>query len=162
LCLVSSCVPSGSRSWRSPPSTLLRVPPMEVERFKHRQLAPTVGPSSRSPANSKDLICEINLARCISMATHRVRASCLEPKVKSKPQRATVRDRSPAMQLEFHRISNRQLVKPDAESVLSKLLFKTEFESNSPNIQQTAACPTPTLQHVLACKTEAQRQLCYL
>jgi hypothetical protein len=26
------------------PSTLLRVPPMEVERFKHRQLAPTVGP----------------------------------------------------------------------------------------------------------------------
>jgi hypothetical protein len=32
---------------------------MEVERFKHRQLAPTVGPSSRSPANSKDL--KINL-----------------------------------------------------------------------------------------------------
>jgi hypothetical protein len=52
---VSSCVPSGSRSWRSPPSTLLRVPPMEVDRFKHRQLAPTVGPSSRSSANSKDL-----------------------------------------------------------------------------------------------------------
>jgi hypothetical protein len=40
---VSSRVPSGSRSWRSPPSTLLRVPPLEVERFKHRQLAPTVG-----------------------------------------------------------------------------------------------------------------------
>jgi hypothetical protein len=58
---VSSRVPSGSRSWRSPPSTLLWVPPMEVERFKHRQLAPTVGPSSRSSANSKDhfskLIC---------------------------------------------------------------------------------------------------------
>jgi hypothetical protein len=54
------------------------------------------------------------------------------------------------MQLEFHRISNRQLVKPDAESVLSKLLFKTEFESNSPNIQQTVACRTPpALQHVL-------------
>jgi hypothetical protein len=48
LCLVSSRVPSGSRSWQSSPSTLLRVPPMEVERFKHRQLAPTVGPSSRS------------------------------------------------------------------------------------------------------------------
>jgi hypothetical protein len=45
---VSSRVPSGSRSWRSSPSTMLRVPPMEVERFKHRQLAPTVGPSSRS------------------------------------------------------------------------------------------------------------------
>jgi hypothetical protein len=41
---VSSRIPSGSRSWRSPPSTLLRVPPMEVERFKHRQLVPTVGP----------------------------------------------------------------------------------------------------------------------
>jgi hypothetical protein len=52
---VSSRVPSGSRSWRSSPSTLLRVPPMEVKRFKHRQLAPTVGPSSRSSANSKDL-----------------------------------------------------------------------------------------------------------
>jgi hypothetical protein len=33
---VSSRVSSGSRSWRSPPSTLLRIPPMEVERFKHR------------------------------------------------------------------------------------------------------------------------------
>jgi hypothetical protein len=41
---VSSRIPSGSRSWRSPPSTLLRVPPMEVERFIHRQLVPTVGP----------------------------------------------------------------------------------------------------------------------
>jgi hypothetical protein len=37
----------------------MRVPPMEVNRFKHRQLAPTVGRSSRSPANSKDL--KINL-----------------------------------------------------------------------------------------------------
>jgi hypothetical protein len=45
---VSSRIPSSSRSWRSTPSTLLRVPPMEVNRFKHRQLAPTVGPSSRS------------------------------------------------------------------------------------------------------------------
>jgi hypothetical protein len=45
---VSSRVPSGSRSWRSSPSTSLRVPPMAVERFKHRQLAPTVGLSSRS------------------------------------------------------------------------------------------------------------------
>jgi hypothetical protein len=52
-------------------------------------------------------------------------------------------------QLEFHRIINYQLVKPDAESVLSKLLFKTEFKSNSPNIQQAAACRTPpTLLHV--------------
>jgi hypothetical protein len=62
---VSSRVPSGSGSWRSPPSTLLRVPPMEVERFKHRQLSPTVGPSSRSsgefegPSSTK-----INLLRC--------------------------------------------------------------------------------------------------
>jgi hypothetical protein len=45
---VSSRAPSGSRSWRFSPSILLRVPPMEVERFKHRELAPTVGPSSRS------------------------------------------------------------------------------------------------------------------
>jgi hypothetical protein len=51
---VSSRVPSSSRSWRSPPSTLLRVPPMEVERFRHQQLAPTVGLMSRSSANSKD------------------------------------------------------------------------------------------------------------
>jgi hypothetical protein len=28
---------------------------MEVERFKHRQLAPTMGPSSRSSAKLKDL-----------------------------------------------------------------------------------------------------------
>jgi hypothetical protein len=58
---VSLRVPSGSRSWRSSPSTSLRVPPMEVEWFKHRQLAPTVGPSSRSSANSKDLSSKSNL-----------------------------------------------------------------------------------------------------
>jgi hypothetical protein len=33
---VSSRVPSSSRSRRSPPSTLLRVPVMEVDRFNHR------------------------------------------------------------------------------------------------------------------------------
>jgi hypothetical protein len=36
---VSSRIPSGSRSWRSPPSTLLRVPPMEVAGHK----TPTAG-----------------------------------------------------------------------------------------------------------------------
>jgi hypothetical protein len=45
---VSSCVPSGSRSWRSPPSTLLRVPPMEVERFKHRH------PLRNAPARGRN------------------------------------------------------------------------------------------------------------
>jgi hypothetical protein len=50
---VSSRIPSGSRSWRSPPSTFLRVAPMEVERFKHRQLTPTVGLSSRSSGEFK-------------------------------------------------------------------------------------------------------------
>jgi hypothetical protein len=61
---VSSRRPSGSRSWRSPPSTLPRVPPMEVERFKHRQLAPTVGHRHDHRVNSKDLSSsKINLSK---------------------------------------------------------------------------------------------------
>jgi hypothetical protein len=43
---VSSRIPSGSRSWRSPPSTLLWVPPMEVDRFKHRHYLSRPSPHS--------------------------------------------------------------------------------------------------------------------
>jgi hypothetical protein len=68
---VSSRVPSGSRSWRSPPSTLLRVPPMEVERFKHRQLAPTVGRSSRSSGEFEGPLFKIKLPQQLHISTRR-------------------------------------------------------------------------------------------
>jgi hypothetical protein len=56
---------------------LLRVPPMEVERFKHRQLAPTVGPSSSSSGEFEGLHREINLVRRREIQrTHRSHCSC--------------------------------------------------------------------------------------
>jgi hypothetical protein len=64
---VSSRRPSGSRSWRSPPSTLPRVPPMEVEWFKHRQLAPTVGPSSRSSGEFEGPISDQSTQRMVAV-----------------------------------------------------------------------------------------------
>jgi hypothetical protein len=92
---VTSLIPSGSRSWRSPPSTLLRVPLMEVERFKHRQLAPTVGRSSRSsgefegPIFTIDLFGAIRYRRHLNPLLRRVR-SCTSIQVEAEKNSSTI------------------------------------------------------------------------
>jgi hypothetical protein len=79
---------------------------MEVEWFKHRQLAPTVGPSSRSSANSKDFF-KINLPEIAAAQANSAETSTREIKMKSTSRPALTCCSASTLLYSLHRVRDR-------------------------------------------------------